>query len=119
MTTRPYVPRQPAPTRAAIPIMRFDPRASGLERWLGPLEAACMEYLYSSTDGPRTVKHVWHGMRHSDHAYTTIMTTLVRLARKGLLSRRRAGMAYVYVTTCSRDEFVELQIAAVLRSVEV
>ena len=77
-----------------------------------------MEYLYSA-DGPRTVKHVWHGMRHNyDHAYTTIMTTLVRLARKGLLSRRRAGMAYVYVTTCSRDEFVELQIAAVLRGVE-
>lgn len=118
MTTRPYVPRQPAPTTATIPIMRFNPSADGLERWLGPLEAACMDYLYSA-DGPHTVKHVWHGMRQSDNAYTTIMTTMTRLAKKGLLSRRRAGMAYVYVTTCSRDEFVELQIAAVLRSVEV
>jgi len=116
MTTRPYVPRQPAPT-TAIPIMRFDPRASGLERWLGPLEAACMEAVYEA-NALCTVKRVWHGMRHSDNAYTTVMTTMTRLARKGLLSRRRAGMAYVYASTCSRDEFVELQIAAVLRGVE-
>mgnify|MGYP005610500295 CR=1 FL=1 len=32
-----------------IPIMRFRPDADGLERWLGPLEAAIMEVVYEAT----------------------------------------------------------------------
>mgnify|MGYP000069381282 CR=1 FL=1 len=115
MTTRPYVPRQPAPTMAAIPIMRFDPRASGLERWLGPLEAACMEAVYEA-NALCTVKRVWRRIGRGE--YTTVMTTMCRLAKKGLLRRRRDGLAYVYDSTCTKEEFIELQIAAIVRSVE-
>jgi predicted transcriptional regulator len=45
------------------------------------------------------------------------MTTMVRLARKGLLLRRRDGQAYVYIATCTEAEFVELQIAAIKRGI--
>lgn len=37
-------------------------------------------------------------------AYTTLMTTLDRLHRKGLLERRRGGRAYVYSPHFSRAE---------------
>jgi len=98
-----------------IPIMRFRPDADGLERWLGPLEAAIMEVVYEVA-GPCTVKRIWRH-RHIDRKYTTVMTTMVRLARKGLLLRRRDGQAYVYIATCTEAEFVELQIAAIKRGI--
>lgn len=35
-------------------------------------------------------------------AYTTLMTTLDRLYRKGILTRRRRGRAFAYEPRCSR-----------------
>ena len=37
-------------------------------------------------------------------AYTTVMTTLDRLFKKGLLSRRKVGRAFVYRATATRGE---------------
>jgi len=37
-------------------------------------------------------------------AYTTLMTTLDRLHKKGLLNRRREGKAFVYCARMSREE---------------
>jgi predicted transcriptional regulator len=39
-------------------------------------------------------------------AYTTVMTTLDRLYRKGLLLRHRDGRAFAYEPRCSRDELL-------------
>jgi predicted transcriptional regulator len=74
-----------------------------------------MEVVYEVA-GPCTVKRIWRH-RHIDRKYTTVMTTMVRLARKGLLLRRRDGQAYVYIATCTEAEFVELQIAAIKRGI--
>jgi predicted transcriptional regulator len=38
-------------------------------------------------------------------AYTTVMTTLDRLYKKGLLAREREGNAYVYQAAMSQDEY--------------
>ncbi len=38
-------------------------------------------------------------------AYTTLMTTLHRLYRKGMLNRRKSGRAYFYSTRVTRLEF--------------
>lgn len=38
-------------------------------------------------------------------AYTTLMTTLDRLFRKNLLSRRMDGRAYLYAAAITREEF--------------
>jgi len=38
-------------------------------------------------------------------AYTTIMTTLDRLFKKGLLQRSPEGKAFRYSPSCSREEF--------------
>jgi predicted transcriptional regulator len=57
---------------------------------------------------------VWHhgevNVREAcDHltaavAYTTVMTTLDRLFKKGLLARRKVGRAFVYRATATRGE---------------
>ena len=38
------------------------------------------------------------------YAYTTLMTTLDRLYKKGLLSRRKEGRAFLYSSVYSREE---------------
>src|SRR5215831_11398184 len=43
-------------------------------------------------------------MLASPVAYTTVMTTMDRLYKKGLLSRQRAGRAFVYSATVTREE---------------
>jgi predicted transcriptional regulator len=40
----------------------------------------------------------------TDLAYTTLMTTLDRLYKKGLLARRKHGRAYVYSTHLTRED---------------
>jgi predicted transcriptional regulator len=55
---------------------------------LGPLQAEVMRCLW--THGPATVREL-HNQLTGDTplAYTTIMTTCLRLLEKGLLERRR------------------------------
>jgi predicted transcriptional regulator len=38
------------------------------------------------------------------YAYTTVMTTLDRLFKKNILSRRKDGRAYLYRSVCSFEE---------------
>jgi predicted transcriptional regulator len=44
-------------------------------------------------------------------AYTTVMTTLDRLYRKGVLLRRRRGRAFVYEPRQSRSEMLREAVA--------
>ena len=48
-------------------------------------------------------------------AYTTVMTTLDRLFKKGLLARRKVGRAFVYRATATKDE-LEGAVATELHS---
>ena len=70
---------------------------------LGPLEAKLLDQLWHD-NRPLTVRNVHRAF--PDHAYTTLMTTLDRLYRKGLLLRRRRGRAFAYEPRCSRDQFL-------------
>ncbi len=69
---------------------------------LGKLERAAMEELWRRGEASA-------GDLHRDAegraAYTTWMTTLDRLFKKGLLTRRKVGRAYVYAPRLSREEF--------------
>ena len=49
----------------------------------------------------------------SGAAYTTLMTTMERLHRKGILARERAGRAFVYEARFSREA---LETAAAARA---
>ena len=67
-----------------------------------PLELACLKALWSLQEG--NVKAVQAVVAQSRPlAYTTIMTVLDRLVRKGKLTRRKVGRAFVYSPEASRD----------------
>lgn len=69
---------------------------------LGKLEQLVMEVLWEKGDG--TVREVLSHRLVQGRAYTTIMTTLSRLHRKGLLEREGEGNAYRYHPRCDRRE---------------
>jgi predicted transcriptional regulator len=63
--------------------------------------------------GDTTVRLVLEALNargDKERAYTTIMTIMGRLDRKGLLTRRREGKADVYAATFSRDEYHEARV---------
>lgn len=73
---------------------------------LGTLERAVMDHLWASAE-PQTVRQVHNGISlHRDLAYTTVMTVLQRLARKGLVIQIRDTRAHQYAARHGRDELV-------------
>ncbi len=68
---------------------------------LGPLELKVLAVLWERGRAA-TVRHVQPSFPRL--AYTTLMTTLDRLYRKGVLHRCRLGRAFGYEPRCSRDE---------------
>jgi predicted transcriptional regulator len=69
---------------------------------LGSLEFELMEILWSR--GESLVRDVVHKLSRP-LAYTTVMTTLDRLFKKGLLSRHKSDRAFVYSPLFSRQEW--------------
>jgi len=73
---------------------------------LGALERAVMDHLWDA-DAPQTVRQVHDTLRsRRELAYTTVMTVLQRLARKGLVAQIRDDRAYQYAALRGRDELV-------------
>ncbi|HSD65866.1 MAG TPA: BlaI/MecI/CopY family transcriptional regulator [Vicinamibacteria bacterium] len=68
---------------------------------LGPLEQQVMDHLWDAGRALR-VSEV-HAAFGTSFAYTTLMTTLDRLNKKGLLDRTRDGRAFRYVPRLSRE----------------
>jgi predicted transcriptional regulator len=68
---------------------------------LGPLEQRLLEALWAR--GSATVRELVDA-GYEDLAYTTVMTTLDRLFKKGLLTRSEEGRAFRYVPRFSREE---------------
>jgi predicted transcriptional regulator len=72
-----------------------------LERSLGSLERDVMALAWQRSEV--TVRDACDALGVGV-AYTTIMTTMDRLYKKGLLARRKEGRAFVYSATASRAE---------------
>ncbi|MGB3764167.1 MAG: BlaI/MecI/CopY family transcriptional regulator [Ornithinimicrobium sp.] len=71
---------------------------------LGDLERAVMTVLWDQ-GGNQSVRQVLTDLNGSrDLAYTTVMTVLDRLAKKGLAHRTRDGRAWMYSAAASREE---------------
>lgn len=68
---------------------------------LGPLELKVLGVLWERGRAS-TVRHVQPSFPQL--AYRTVMTTLDRPYRKGLLRRFRLGRAFGYEPRCSREE---------------
>ena len=72
-------------------------------RVLGALEERLMAILWN--DGALSVREVCGRMGGGAPAYTTVMTTLDRLFKKGLLARDKDGNAFVYRPAMTRDAY--------------
>jgi predicted transcriptional regulator len=79
---------------------------------LGPLEVEVMEAIWAS--GASSVRDVTARMQRP-LAYTTVMTTLDRLYKKGLLGRDMTDRAFVYEAKLSRHDW-DLQRAGEMMS---
>ena len=84
---------------------------------LGKLERRSLDEV--RRNGETSVRQVWERLG-GPIAYTTVMTTLDRLYRKGLLERRSEGRAFLYSAKFSAEELergvVEDVIANLLES---
>jgi predicted transcriptional regulator len=77
-------------------------RGSAQHLHLGPLEIDVMEMVW--VYGASNVRDVV-GRLERKLAYTTVMTTLDRLYKKGLLDRELTDRAFVYRAKLSREEW--------------
>src|SRR5438477_6420254 len=74
-----------------------------------PLEMLCLKALWSLGEG--NVSDVRSRVAEAKPlAYTTVMTVLERLARRNMVSRRKAGRAFVYSPQMSRDAMRRLAL---------
>src|ERR1700722_1356797 len=74
-------------------------------RGFGDLEAVIMARVWDR-DGQVTVRDLVDELqRERPIAYTTVMTTMDTLHRKGWLARVKDGKAYLYRATASRAEY--------------
>jgi predicted transcriptional regulator len=80
--------------------MLFRRRTAGLASLFGALELRVLEALWRRGEG--TVRDLQDDFPSA--AYTTLMTTMDRLHRKGTLERRKDGRAYVYKPAQTREE---------------
>src|SRR5690349_17917600 len=71
---------------------------------LGDLEREVMTQLWDDAE-PLTVRQVHDELsRDRDLAYTTVMTVLDRLAKKGVVLQQKADRAYKYAPAQTREE---------------
>ena len=94
---------------------RLRPGKKGLELRLHELEASIMDVVWSRRLVSFAVSDVLAVLeKQRDIAYTTVMTTVVRLHHKGLLRRVRDGKRYLYSPKLTREQFLESTAREVL-----
>jgi BlaI family transcriptional regulator, penicillinase repressor len=70
---------------------------------LAPLELDCLNTLWPMGEG--TVREIRDRLApRLPRAYTTIMTIMDRLARKGIVERKKSGRAYLYRANLTPEE---------------
>ena len=88
----------------------------GLRKFLGDLECEIMELVWKLAQPTVTVRDVFNALRKErEIAYTTVMTTMVRLSEKGLLKIvDKIGLANCYMPEYDREEFINTAVNMIL-----
>jgi predicted transcriptional regulator len=75
------------------------------KKGLGPLEHQIMDIVWEQKTA--TVYSVVDKIcKEKQLAYTTVMTVMSRLAKKGILQREKKGKTFVYSPIESKDKFI-------------
>jgi predicted transcriptional regulator len=104
------------------PFLRtFRPDRPGIRKILGDLEAEIMEYLWSCpADQGVTVREVYEALLAQRHiAYTTVMSTMTRLAKKHVLRVATEQSAYQYFPTMTQEALLSHAAGRIMEDVLV
>jgi BlaI family transcriptional regulator, penicillinase repressor len=85
-----------------------------LENSLGPLERDVMSLAWVRAE--ISVREACERLG-SSVAYTTVMTTMDRLFKKGLLDRRKVGRAFVYRARATRQQLENAVLSSLVDAV--
>jgi len=98
-----------------ISTKRIRVGSQGLAKFLGELEAQVMEEIWAR--GGATVREIWTELsrrarteKRHEPAYTTILTVMQNLEKKGYLRAERRGRQNFYTPCCDREEFLQENI---------
>lgn len=114
----------------ALDFSVVHPDRPGIRKVLGDLEAEVMELIWSRPpDQGTTVRDVFEVLyerrlhasvaERRRIAYTTVMNTMTRLAKKNLLRTEKQDQAYVYYPNFSQEEFVSRFVEHMLENLLV
>ena len=82
---------------------------------LGSLQSEVMEFIWRN--GEATVAQIVEAIsRHRQITYTTVLSAVQKLERKGWLKHRSAGRAYIYSPTRKSEEIGGRTLRELLRT---
>ncbi|HHT9125355.1 MAG TPA: BlaI/MecI/CopY family transcriptional regulator [Candidatus Brocadiia bacterium] len=94
----------------------FNPFKEGLNQVLGDLEKRIMEILWEK--GESTIREILDSLPHGlAPSYSTVITVTNRLAKKGLLERKKVKKTFFYRPLYGKDEFYGLVSRKVVEGV--
>jgi predicted transcriptional regulator len=93
--------------------VNFKPSGKGFEKILGKLEASIMEILWRRSEA--SVREVFEELSAKRPlAYTTVLSTMRNLERKGFLQRSKSGTAHLYRPSYTQEKLARLTVNQVL-----
>ena len=102
-------------TRSESEGPTFHPGRPGLRKLLGDLEADIMQAVWNRGQEPVTVREIHEALEASRKiAYTTVMTVMGNLARKGILQTEKSGKAHLYRATETYEQFTERAVGRIV-----
>jgi predicted transcriptional regulator len=94
---------------------KLDSEDKGLQAFFGELEAEIMEILWDR--GPLKGKDIFEAMKDKRKiAYTTVLTVLDRLSRKGFVKKRKRFRSTIFIPTIAKKDFQSLVAQKLVRS---
>ncbi len=104
-------------------ISAYRPDREGIRKVMGDLEADIMEHIWEINRAGQpgiTVREVYEAFRlRRVIAYTTVMSTMARLARKHLLEVQKVDTAYLYTPNLSKEDFIDSFVSRILENLLV
>jgi predicted transcriptional regulator len=102
-------------------ISVFRPDRPGIRKVLGDLEAEIMELLWEHPINlGTTVREVFEVLYERRRmAYTPVMNTMTRMAKKHLLRVEKQDTAYVYYPVLAQQEFIDGFVGRILENLFV
>ncbi|HCS47352.1 MAG TPA: hypothetical protein DIW61_03510 [Candidatus Aminicenantes bacterium] len=94
----------------------FRPSKVGLGKMFGSAELPVLEALWEK--GALTGREIYEEVRRSKElAYTTVLTTVGRMVKKGSIRRKKRDGIYIFEPALKKPEFERQAAAAVIKGI--